>query len=102
MIHLSKNAIVKLKEMNKKWIKVKVFFGGCNGFKYDFSFPIKSEKSDVIFEFGEEAGIITDEFTSNKINNATIDFVDNLMEEKFYITSNDFKKTCHCGTSFKA
>ncbi len=101
MIYLSDSAIQRLEEMNKSWIKIAVFFGGCNGFKYDFSFPSNPKEDDLTFNHGNK-GIIVDKFTFTKIENATVDFVDNLMESKFHITSNNFKKTCHCGTSFKA
>ncbi|QEK37905.1 iron-sulfur cluster assembly accessory protein [Candidatus Cytomitobacter indipagum] len=101
MIYLSQNAADKMNQMNKNFIKVKVFFGGCNGFKYEFSFPQSCNEGDIIFKHGSKS-IITDQFTLSRISESTVDFLEELMEERFLITSSNFKKTCHCGTSFKA
>ncbi|QEK38418.1 HesB/IscA family protein [Candidatus Cytomitobacter primus] len=101
MVYLSENAINRLDQMKKSFVKIKVFFGGCNGFKYEFSFPESSMEEDVAFQHQNKT-VLVDKFTLSKIENATIDFIENLMEEKFQITSQHFKKTCHCGTSFKA
>lgn len=104
MIYLSANAISRMDQMNKAFIKVKIFFGGCNGFKYTFSFPESIEGTEGEYAYFDHANktIVADQFTLSRIDGATIDFAESLMEEKFYIASPNFKRTCHCGTSFKA
>ena len=103
VIYLSKNAVDKLNTDNRKCIKIKVFFGGCNGFKYEFSFPNNHHVQDghTLFK-QDDISLIVDDFTLSKIDEATVDFTESLLEEKFFVKSNNFKRTCHCGTSFKS
>ncbi|USO00739.1 MAG: iron-sulfur cluster assembly accessory protein [Alphaproteobacteria bacterium] len=101
MIYMSESAIERLDLLGKKFIRVKIFFGGCNGFKYKFEFPEAKLDEDIVFENNGKC-VLTDSFSLTKIDESIIDFVENLMEEKFFISKKDFKRVCHCGTSFKA
>lgn len=84
----------------KVYLRLRVVGGGCSGFqnKLDLD-PNYSEKLDHKLEqHGVE--IVIDKRSLMYLNDATVDFHDDLNKTGFSITNPNAKSTCGCGSSY--
>lgn len=105
MIHLSDAAQAKIIEHCRKehaiGMRLKVLAGGCSGLIYKFSvsdLTVEDEDNDVIVG-GAGAALFIDKASAEKLEGATIDYVSELMSERFVI-DNPNTDCCGCGKSF--
>lgn len=77
-------------------LRITVEGGGCSGFQYIFSWDDQVLPSDQVFS----DAIVTDEVSVPFLEDATVDYVINLMGEDFKITNPNATAGCGCGTSF--
>ena len=99
-INFSKKAVDRVKQLITKkpagtFFRIAVKGGGCSGFKYDFSFDNKLEKTDLIHE-----NIVIDKSSLELLKGSQIDFSEELMGESFKISNPKTKSSCGCGISF--
>ena len=99
-INFSKKAVEKINQLISKkpsgtFFRIAVKGGGCSGFKYDFSFDNKREKTDSIHE-----NIVIDKSSLQLLKGSQIDFSEELMGESFKISNPKTKSSCGCGISF--
>ncbi len=78
------------------FLRVCVESGGCAGFQYRFSIECEKNDSDVSIS----PCIVTDAESSNFLNEAKMDYICSLMEERLVITQPSAQKICGCGNSF--
>jgi len=105
MIHLTEAAqeqIIKLSHSPLDiGIRMEVVSGGCSGYQYKFSaaglITEDAEKEVIIGDAG--AGLFISHEDAKKIDGATVDYVVELMSEKF-VVSNPNSACCGCGKSF--
>ena len=84
----------------KIYLRVRVVGGGCSGFqnKLDLD-PVVSEKLDEVFEF-HGVPVVVDKRSLLYLDNAMVDFHDDLNRRGFSISNPNAKTTCGCGSSF--
>jgi iron-sulfur cluster insertion protein len=101
MITLTEKAIEKvtdiLAEENNPKSRVRLFVqgGGCSGFQYGFT--IDEETSEDDFEVG---GLLVDSMSMQYLNDAVVDYKEDIMGSQFIINNPNVSATCGCGSSF--
>jgi iron-sulfur cluster assembly protein len=80
-------------------LRVGVQGGGCSGLSYTLGFDKSINDTDQIFE---EHGIklVCDNKSYLYLNNATLEYVKDLMGGGFKFNNPNAKSTCGCGSSF--
>jgi iron-sulfur cluster assembly protein len=82
------------------YLRLRVQGGGCSGFqnKLDLD-PTYNEKTDHLFEV-HGIKVVIDKRSMLYLDNATVDFHDDLNKRGFSITNPQAKGTCGCGSSY--
>lgn len=86
-------------------LRVFVTGGGCSGFQYGFTFDEKIQDDDTIIEQTCSDGqssvkLLVDSMSYQYLNDAEIDYVENIQGAQFVIRNPNAKTTCGCGSSF--
>lgn len=79
-------------------LRVAVEGGGCSGFQYEIKLDDVAE-DDLILE-GQGQKVVVDSVSLPFLENATIDFTDELIGARFVIENPNATSSCGCGTSF--
>ena len=84
----------------KIYLRLRVVGGGCSGFqnKLDLD-PQVNEKLDEVFEV-HGLPVAVDKRSLMYLDNATVDFHDDLNKRGFSISNPQAKSTCGCGSSY--
>ena len=105
MIQIKESAITKisdiLAEENNPKAKVRVFVqgGGCSGMQYGFT--IEDEQNEDDFEIpAGSLSVLVDSISAQYLENASIDYVEDLSGSQFKISNPQAQTTCGCGSSF--
>src|SRR6516165_9023909 len=111
-IELTEKAAGKVKEIisegqangslppEKMYLRLRVVGGGCSGFQHKLDLdPEVKEAKDEVFEF-HGVPVVVDKRSLMYLENATVDFHDDLNRRGFSITNPSAKSTCGCGSSF--
>ena len=81
------------------FFRVAVNGGGCSGFQYEFSIDQERKDDDLAFDMhGVE--VIIDEMSLELVDNAELDYVQDLMGSFFAVSNPNATASCGCGTSF--
>jgi len=84
----------------KIYLRLRVVGGGGSGFQHKLDLdPTMSEKLDEVFEF-HGVPVVVDKRSLIYLENAQVDFHDDLNRRGFSITNPNAKSTCGCGSSF--
>ena len=85
-----------------KALRVAVEGGGCSGFQYDISLDDPAEGDLVLEGAGENAAerVVIDTVSLPFLENAVIDFTEELIGARFVIENPNATSSCGCGTSF--
>lgn len=88
-------------------LKLRVYItgGGCSGFQYGFTFDEAIQDDDTIIEQacssgGNSVQLLIDSMSYQYLQNAEIDYIQNIQGEQFVIRNPNAKTTCGCGSSF--
>ena len=81
-----------------KALRVAVEGGGCSGFQYDIKLD-EVETDDLVLE-GQGERVIVDMMSLPFLQNATIDFEEEVIGSRFVINNPNASSSCGCGTSF--
>jgi iron-sulfur cluster assembly accessory protein len=108
MIHLTQTAVEKVKavmdqekeSMPAGGLRIYVQGGGCSGFSYGMVLDEVSE-GDQVFE-REGVKVIVDPMSMKYLENAEVDYKEDLMGGGFAIKNPNAASTCGCGHSFSA
>lgn len=100
---VTERAFARLAEINAhadvpKALRVAVEGGGCSGFQYNIDLDAPSN-GDLVLE-GEGQKVVVDEVSLPFLNNAVIDFSDELIGARFVIENPNASSSCGCGISF--
>ena len=79
-------------------LRIAVEGGGCSGFQYDIKLDAPTPE-DMILE-GQGQKVIIDSASLPFLENAVIDFADELIGARFVINNPNATSSCGCGTSF--
>ncbi len=86
-------------EVGNSFFRVAVNGGGCSGFQYEFSIDTQRQADDLTFtSHGVE--VVIDEMSLELVDNAELDYVQDLMGSYFAVTNPNATASCGCGTSF--
>lgn len=105
MITLSTDAINKIKELIEEEgnpdLKLRVFVqgGGCSGFQYGFTFDEEKNEDDFDLVF-DNVTVLVDSISSQYLQNAEVNFIDDITGSQFTVKNPEAKTTCGCGSSF--
>ena len=81
------------------FFRVAVNGGGCSGFQYEFSIDTHRQDNDLTFtSHGVE--VVIDEMSLELVDNAELDYVEDLIGSYFAVTNPNATASCGCGTSF--
>ena len=99
---VTNRAFKRLSEINAgnegKALRIAVEGGGCSGFQYEISLGNPTEEDLVIEGHGEK--VIIDAASLPFLENAIIDYADELIGARFVIENPNATSSCGCGTSF--
>lgn len=96
-------AFARLAEINAtadipKALRVAVEGGGCSGFQYDITLDEPADDDLVIEGAGQR--VVVDKVSLPFLENAVIDFSEELIGARFTIDNPNATSSCGCGTSF--
>ena len=99
---VTNRAFERLSEINAanegKALRIAVEGGGCSGFQYEISLGNPTEEDLVIESDGQK--VIIDAASLPFLENAVIDYADELIGARFVIENPNATSSCGCGTSF--
>ena len=81
-----------------KALRVAVDGGGCSGFQYEIRLDEPAVDDLIIQKNG--LMVLIDQISLPFLQNATIDFTDELIGARFVIENPNASSSCGCGTSF--
>jgi iron-sulfur cluster assembly accessory protein len=96
-------AFARLAEINAatgadKALRVAVEGGGCSGFQYDIRLDDPAP-DDLVLEGGGQR-VLVDSVSLPFLQDATIDFTEELIGARFVVQNPNATASCGCGTSF--
>jgi iron-sulfur cluster insertion protein len=81
-----------------KPLRVGVSGGGCSGFQYDIRLDDAAQDDLVLQKDGQF--VLVDPVSLPFLQNAVIDFTDELIGARFVVENPNAASSCGCGTSF--
>ena len=103
MFDVSKSALKRILEVSKKnkkkFFRISIDGGGCQGFSYKFDFDDKISENDKVLDYSE-VKILIDSTSLGFINDAKLDFVEDMIGSYFKVSNPKATSTCGCGISF--
>ena len=103
MFDVSKSALKRIVEVSrknkKKFFRISIDGGGCQGFSYKFDFDDKISENDKVLDYSE-VKILIDSTSLGFINDAKLDFVEDMIGSYFKVSNPKASSTCGCGISF--
>ena len=79
-------------------LRVAVEGGGCSGFQYEIKLDAPSDEDLVLEGAGQK--VVVDSMSLPFLENAVIDFSEELIGARFTIENPNATSSCGCGTSF--
>jgi iron-sulfur cluster insertion protein len=105
IVELKPNAVAKIRDLlaeeNNPDLKLRIFVqgGGCSGFSYGFTFDEEVQDDDFRLDF-DGVSLLIDSMSSQYLQGAEVDYVEELMGSEFKIKNPNAQTTCGCGSSF--
>ena len=102
---LESGAVEKLRELVAEegnpnlMLRVFVQGGGCSGMQYGFTFDEVKNEDDFDFAY-DEIKVVVDSMSMQYLQDATINYKEDLMGASFVIDNPQAQTTCGCGSSF--
>jgi iron-sulfur cluster insertion protein len=105
MITVSESAVAKIQDIlaeeNNPALKLRVFVqgGGCSGMQYGFTLDETQNEDDWDLDING-VHVLVDAMSGGYLQNAVIDYKDDVMGASFTINNPQAQTTCGCGSSF--
>ncbi|MDF1619436.1 HesB/IscA family protein [Pseudothioclava nitratireducens] len=101
---VTERAFARLAEINAaqsapKALRVAVEGGGCSGFQYEITLAEAVAEDDLVLE-GAGQRVLIDPVSLPFLENAVIDFTDELIGARFVVENPNATSSCGCGISF--
>src|SRR5690606_34071422 len=84
----------------KSRLRLGVYEGGCQGYKYGLGFDAEINDDDFVFGSGD-GQLVINEFALEMLDGCAVDFVESPMGSGFKILNPTSGGGCGCGSSFK-
>lgn len=90
-----------LAENNQPQARLRAYIegGGCAGMNYRFSVDTEFEDDDYKLDV-TDVPVVIDSMSATYLDGATIDYVEELLNNRFVIDNPNAVATCGCGSSF--
>lgn len=100
-------SLIDEEENPKLNLRVFITGGGCSGFQYGFTFDEAINEDDLVIEKTLEGDssvvkLLVDPMSFQYLQNAEIDYREDINGSQFVIRNPNAKTTCGCGSSFSA
>lgn len=100
---VTERAFARLAEINEgadvpQALRVAVEGGGCSGFQYDIKLDAPADDDMVLEGAGQK--VLVDPVSLPFLQNAVIDFTEELIGARFTIENPNASSSCGCGVSF--
>lgn len=82
-----------------KALRIAVEGGGCSGFQYDIRLEDGAAEDDLVLEKDGQR-VLVDPISLPFLQNAVIDFSEELIGARFVVQNPNAASSCGCGTSF--
>ncbi|WP_444455428.1 HesB/IscA family protein [Rhodobacter capsulatus] len=92
-------AKLNAKEATPKALRVAVEGGGCSGFQYDLKLEAEAAPDDLVIE-GEGQRVLIDPVSLPFLQDAVIDYTQELIGARFVVNNPNATASCGCGISF--
>jgi iron-sulfur cluster assembly accessory protein len=97
-------AFARLAEINgatdaPRALRIAVEGGGCSGFQYDITLEDAATTDDLVLE-GAGQRVLIDQVSLPFLENAVIDFTEELIGARFVVVNPNATSSCGCGISF--
>jgi iron-sulfur cluster insertion protein len=105
MISVTDSAVEKIRDIlaeeNNPKLKLRMFVqgGGCSGFSYGFTLDEDIAEDDLTID-ANGVNVLVDAMSLQYLDNATVDYKEELMGSQFVIKNPNAVSTCGCGSSF--
>ena len=105
LLNVGKGAITKIKELILEegnpdlMLRMFVSGGGCSGMQYGFTLEETKNEDDFEIEV-DGIHILVDAMSSQYVQGAQVDYVENLQGSQFSIKNPNAQTSCGCGSSF--
>ncbi|MCE5974659.1 iron-sulfur cluster assembly accessory protein [Sinirhodobacter sp. WL0062] len=101
---VTERAFARLAEINAsaaapRALRVAVEGGGCSGFQYELKLEEAEAPDDIVIE-GAGQRVLIDPVSLPFLENATVDFTDELIGARFVVQNPNATASCGCGISF--
>jgi iron-sulfur cluster assembly accessory protein len=84
---------------NVQALRIAVEGGGCSGFQYEIKLEEQPDGDDLVLEKNGQK-VLIDKVSLPFLENAVIDFTQELIGARFVIENPNATSSCGCGTSF--
>lgn len=104
-LRISEAAITRIQELKASkeapGLKFRVYIqgGGCSGFQYGFQFDEARLDDDIVLE-KNGVEVLVDPLSMQYLENAEVQFKDDLQGSRFLVDNPNASTTCGCGSSF--
>ena len=97
-------AYARLAEINEnskptQALRIAVEGGGCSGFQYEIKLEIQPNNDDLVLEKNGQV-VLVDKISLPFLENAVIDYTQELIGARFIIENPNATSSCGCGISF--
>ena len=92
-------AKLNAQEAAPKALRVAVEGGGCSGFQYDLKLEAEAAADDLVIE-GEGQRVLIDPVSLPFLQDAVIDYTQELIGARFVVQNPNATASCGCGISF--
>ena len=105
LLNVEQGAITKIKEILAEednpdlMLRMFVSGGGCSGMQYGFTLEETKNEDDFDIEV-DGIHILVDAMSSQYVQGAQVDYVENLQGSQFSIKNPNAQTSCGCGSSF--
>jgi len=96
---LKVKSLIEEEENENLKLRVYITGGGCSGFQYGFTFDEDIEEGDSTIT-NEGVMLLIDSISYQYLENAEIDYKEDIKGAQFVIRNPNAKTTCGCGSSF--
>ena len=106
MIDFTPRAIAELARLKEnydsssKYVRIKIVEGGCLDLVYQLDFSEECDAQDLQFAHDSGLIIITDQKSSEHLEDLTIDYLEDMMGGAFQFDNPEIEHHCNCGLSF--
>ena len=104
-LKVSNAAVERIKKLiaskDQQGLKFRVHIqgGGCSGFQYGFQLDEEALEDDIVLEYGG-VDVLVDPLSMQYLQDAEVDFKDDLQGSRFFVNNPNAATTCGCGSSF--